>query len=200
MATSGSTLAQVMACCLTAPSHHLNQCWLVISKFQQLSSESTFPKTCLNYQSLIIETYLSKLSFDFARGQWVKPNKRQIFIIVTYKWLRLCHGKWIWHTHPNTYGIHNIYIWWYMIPCVKHRGRVMHVCVSKSNLYWFRLWSVVCSAPTHYLNQCFSLIDSLEQNFMVIYIEMQQFEQQVNEFENVVCKTDAIMSQPHCDD
>ena len=27
-----STLAQVMACCLTAPSHYLNQCWLIISK------------------------------------------------------------------------------------------------------------------------------------------------------------------------
>ena len=29
---SGSTLAQVMACCLTALSHYLNQCWLIISK------------------------------------------------------------------------------------------------------------------------------------------------------------------------
>ena len=29
---SGSTSAQVMACCLTAPSHYLNQCWLIISK------------------------------------------------------------------------------------------------------------------------------------------------------------------------
>ena len=28
---SGSTLAQVMACCLKAPSHYLNQCWLIIS-------------------------------------------------------------------------------------------------------------------------------------------------------------------------
>ena len=26
---SGSTLTQVMACCLTAPSHYLNQCWLI---------------------------------------------------------------------------------------------------------------------------------------------------------------------------
>ena len=26
---SGSTLSQVMACCLTAPSHYLNQCWLI---------------------------------------------------------------------------------------------------------------------------------------------------------------------------
>ena len=31
---SGSTLAQVMACCLTAPSHYLNQCWLIISEVQ----------------------------------------------------------------------------------------------------------------------------------------------------------------------
>ena len=28
---SGSTLAQVMAYCLAAPSHYLNQCWLIIS-------------------------------------------------------------------------------------------------------------------------------------------------------------------------
>ena len=33
---SGSTLAQVMACCLTAPSHYLNQCWLIISKVQYI--------------------------------------------------------------------------------------------------------------------------------------------------------------------
>ena len=36
---SGSTLVQVMACCLTAPSHHLNQCWLIISKIQLHSSD-----------------------------------------------------------------------------------------------------------------------------------------------------------------
>ena len=29
---SGSTLAQVMACCLTTPSHYLNQWWLIISE------------------------------------------------------------------------------------------------------------------------------------------------------------------------
>ena len=29
---SGSTLAQVMVCCLTAPNHYLNQCWLIISE------------------------------------------------------------------------------------------------------------------------------------------------------------------------
>ena len=39
---SGSTLAQVMACCLAAPSHYLNHCWLIISKVQWHSSEGNF--------------------------------------------------------------------------------------------------------------------------------------------------------------
>ena len=37
---SESTLAQVMACCLMAPSHYLNQCWLIISKVRWHPSES----------------------------------------------------------------------------------------------------------------------------------------------------------------
>ena len=39
---SGSTLAQVMACCLMAPSHYLNQCWLIISEVQWHSFEGNF--------------------------------------------------------------------------------------------------------------------------------------------------------------
>ena len=38
----GSPLAQVMACCLTAPSHYLNQCWLMISEVLWHSAESNF--------------------------------------------------------------------------------------------------------------------------------------------------------------
>ena len=44
---SGSTLAQVMACCLTAPSHYLNQCWLIISKVQWHASENNFMRDTL---------------------------------------------------------------------------------------------------------------------------------------------------------
>ena len=39
---SGSTLSQVMACCLMAPSHYLNQCWLIFSKVQWHASEGSF--------------------------------------------------------------------------------------------------------------------------------------------------------------
>ena len=41
---SGSTLAQVMACCLTAPSHYLNQCWLIISMVEWQPSKGKFTK------------------------------------------------------------------------------------------------------------------------------------------------------------
>ena len=37
---SGPTLAQIMVCCLTTPSHYLNQCRLLISKFLWHSPKS----------------------------------------------------------------------------------------------------------------------------------------------------------------
>ena len=39
---SMSTLAQIMACCLTAPSHYLNQCWLMISEVLWHSPDTNF--------------------------------------------------------------------------------------------------------------------------------------------------------------
>ena len=41
---SGSTLAQVMDCCVRAPSHYLNQCWLIISKVEWHSSKGKFTR------------------------------------------------------------------------------------------------------------------------------------------------------------
>ena len=38
----GSTSIQVVACCMAAPSHHLNQCWLLISEVMWHSPESNF--------------------------------------------------------------------------------------------------------------------------------------------------------------
>ena len=41
---AGSTLAQVMACCLTALSHYLNQYWLIISQVQSQSPAGNFTR------------------------------------------------------------------------------------------------------------------------------------------------------------
>ena len=54
----GSPLAQVMACCLAAPSHYLNQCWLIISEDQCQSHWGQFQKKYLSHQS---QTLVSKL-------------------------------------------------------------------------------------------------------------------------------------------
>ena len=72
---SGSTLVQVMACCLTAPSHYLNQCWLSISSVQWLSSNDnpTRDTSAINHYDPF-ENYISKISFKFPRGQWVNGN------------------------------------------------------------------------------------------------------------------------------
>ena len=57
---SGSPLAQVMACCLTAPSHYLNQCWLIISKVEWYSSKGKFTRDTLaiNYWNYLEIKYL----------------------------------------------------------------------------------------------------------------------------------------------
>ena len=39
---SGKTLAQIIACCLTAPTHYLNQCCLIISEIQWQSPDDNF--------------------------------------------------------------------------------------------------------------------------------------------------------------
>ena len=62
---SRSTLVQELACCLTAPRHYLNQCWLFITKVQRCSSEGRGQfRLKYNY-------YFSKILFKSPRGQWV---------------------------------------------------------------------------------------------------------------------------------
>ena len=68
---SGSTLAQVMACCLTAPSHYLNQCWLIIGKVQWHSFECNFTRdtSAISHWNYL-ENYLSKILFKSPRDRW----------------------------------------------------------------------------------------------------------------------------------
>ena len=72
---TGSTKAQVMACCLTAPSHYLNQCWLLISDVSWHSSENN---VTVSSQAIILhnnfENDVLKIPATSPRGQWVKPT------------------------------------------------------------------------------------------------------------------------------
>ena len=66
---SWSTLSQVMACCLTAPSHYLNQCWLIISEafncgIHPRASSLEMPETVL-----AITPSHQQNTHDFANGR-----------------------------------------------------------------------------------------------------------------------------------
>ena len=67
---SWTTLAQVMACCLTAPSHYLNQCWLIIRGVLWHTSESSFAGIAQGIDSgYEFEKDILKNIFKSPRGQ-----------------------------------------------------------------------------------------------------------------------------------
>ena len=86
-----STLVQVMACCLTEPSHCLNKCWPFISKVQRKSSEGNFTRDtpAINHQNSL-KNSLSKISFQSPSSQWVNNIEHLIFNMV-YPHSSSCH-------------------------------------------------------------------------------------------------------------
>ena len=76
---SGTTFAQIMAGCLRATSHYLNQRWLIISKVQWYSRECNFIRDSSNTNLLnYFENDLSKVSLKSPRCQWVKCAEASI--------------------------------------------------------------------------------------------------------------------------
>ena len=77
---SGSTFAQVMACCLTAPSHYLNQCWLIKSKVLWHSSKGNFAREIL--QPSIIMIILNNIYLKFNSNHSAVNELTQIYVAI----------------------------------------------------------------------------------------------------------------------
>ena len=77
---SKSTLSQVMACCLTAPSHYLNQCSLIISKVLWHSHEDNFTG---NVQDIDpwneYENHWYKITIASPSGQWSNEARQRLY-------------------------------------------------------------------------------------------------------------------------
>ena len=67
-----STRVQIMACCLTAPSHYLNQCWLMISKVPWH-----------NY-NLKIQSSKTRLKIPFLKSHPDLPGTNELFVLQGY--------------------------------------------------------------------------------------------------------------------
>ena len=69
----GSALAQVMACCLTAPSHHLNQCWLSMREVLWHSEESDFAVSAeATFLYKEFENHTFRITATSLNSQWTK--------------------------------------------------------------------------------------------------------------------------------
>ena len=73
---SRTTVAQVMACCLTAPSHYLNQCWLIIC---EVLCHWPVSNCTMHAQATIwcnvFENYTFKITATSPTAQWINFNK-----------------------------------------------------------------------------------------------------------------------------
>ena len=83
----GSILGQIMACCLMAPSHYLNHCWLIDTKVQWHSSDSSFRRDApaIDHWNLF-QNYLYKISSKSPRGQWFKiiVVRQHLYVMFTF--------------------------------------------------------------------------------------------------------------------
>ena len=92
-----SILAQVMAC-MTAPSHYLNQCSLLISETLWLSPETRFLSSA---QATVLfnefEKYMLSITTILPRGQWIDSIESWIVVAVVKSGSHVvieCH-KWL---------------------------------------------------------------------------------------------------------
>ena len=88
---SRSTLVQVMACCLPAPSHYLHQCWLIIAKVQWFSSEGNcaWDITAISHKI--------SLKITFLRFYWNLTGANELYLMASWLVIRSKHSS----SYPN---------------------------------------------------------------------------------------------------
>ena len=70
---------------------------------------------------------------------------------------------------------------------------------QQTNQHWFRQWLVAWPAPSHYLNQCWNIVNlTLRNKLQWKFNRYSYIFNQKNAFENVVWKMAAILSRPQC--
>ena len=81
---SGSTLAQEMCCCLTAPNHYLNKYWFIINKiiWYSFQGDAHLNMQDINHQ-VVLEMYTFRITATSSWGQWVKKYEAVISMLMT---------------------------------------------------------------------------------------------------------------------
>ena len=77
-------LTQVMACCLTALSHYLHQCWVLISEVLWHSPKSNFRA---NARASVLYGEFENHTFKFVP---LLPGANELTVIMTSSWIMSC--------------------------------------------------------------------------------------------------------------
>ena len=132
-----------MACCLTAPSHHLHHCWLIINKVLRQSPEINFTP---NAQATILYNESENHTFKFIstslRGQWVKFVTLIIIAIMRYTLIRIIlFYQHCWNWIINRVMMVTVQLKWTFTVCRKWHVRVFnsnfinhHTCFEMNHL------------------------------------------------------------------
>ena len=68
-----------------------------------------------------------------------------------------------------------------------------------TNHHWFRKWLVAWTAPSHYLNHCWNIVNwALRNKFQWNFNRNSNIFIQENALENVVCEMASILFRPQC--
>ena len=90
----------------------------------------------------------------------------------------------------------NIFLTWCRVNSLRPSDAYMR---RKTNHHWFRLWLVAWTAPSHYMNQCWNIVNWTLRNKLLWYFNRNSniFIQE-NALENVVCEMAYSLSRPEC--
>ena len=81
-------------------------------------------------------------------------------------------------------------------PSLNSSPLVLHTCVSESGQHWGRHWLVACSTPSHYLNQCWVIINwTLRKKLQWNFNQNAKPFIHENAYENIICEKAAILSK-----
>ena len=140
----GSTLAQVMACCLMAPSHYLNQCWLIISEALWHSPQGNFTGNAQDiYPWYEFENYQLKFTSTSLRGQGLNTFMLnclyKIFLNMIYSSLQY---QCIWSLSWKLQLTFHFIFWWNFHGLCTLCTILLSYLIEKKNIYiWMKLIS-----------------------------------------------------------
>ena len=76
-----------------------------------------------------------------------------------------------------------------------------HICVSELGQHWFRQWLVAYSVPSHYLNQCWIIVNwTLRNKLQWNFNQNTKLFIHGNASENIICEMAAIINKVYVHD